>query len=309
MNDATLSQISDHVYWMPPAKPDRPSLCAVAGTNHTLMLDAGASDAHARQFLNQLTEKGIPSPAYVALTHWHWDHVFGAAEIGAPVVAQSLTAGKLAHLAMRDWSDAGLEHHIALGEQTAGGAEHIKAELPSPRAVRIAQPGILFHDLLELRLGAVTCRIVHVGGDHAPDSSVMFLLPDRVLFLGDCLYEAVYAPKRHYTARLLLPLLDMLQAFDGAWFVGGHEPAVATRAEFDEQIAKMRQAAMLVETVGVDEEKIFAAMEAKTGKRPDEDTADLLRALIAGLPSQAARMHEGPSSPLTPRFIGVAPLT
>jgi glyoxylase-like metal-dependent hydrolase (beta-lactamase superfamily II) len=291
----TLSQISDHLYWMPPEKPDRPSLCAVAGTNYTVMLDAGASDAHARQFLNQLAEKGIPSPSYVALTHWHWDHVFGAAEIGAPVVAQRLTAMKLADLAKRDWSDVGLQQHIALGEQTAEGAEHIKAEIPAPRTVRIAQPSILFHNSLELRLGAVTCLIEHVGGDHSPDSSVMFILPDRVLFLGDCLYDAVYAPKRHYTARLLLPLLDRLQAFDGAWFVSGHEPKVATRAEFDEQIAGMQQAAMLVDAVGADEEKIFAALEAKTGKPPDQDTACLLRALFAGLPSQPASIHEGPS--------------
>lgn len=45
MTKGTLSQISDHVYCMAPAKPDRPSLCAVVGTNDTLMLDAGASDA------------------------------------------------------------------------------------------------------------------------------------------------------------------------------------------------------------------------------------------------------------------------
>jgi len=204
MNKMALYQISEHVYWMPPAEPDRPSLCAVVGANDTLMLDAGASDAHARSFLNGLTEKGIAPPTYVALTHWHWDHVFGTAEIGAPVVAQGLTAGKLADLAKRDWSDAGLERHIALGEQTARGAENIKAELPAPRSVRIAQPGIIFHDSLELRLGSVTCQIAHVGGDHAADSSVMFILPDRVLFLGDCLYEAVDTPKRHYTARHLL---------------------------------------------------------------------------------------------------------
>ncbi len=248
------------------------------------MLDAGASDAHARGFLNQLTEKGIPPPTYVGLTHWHWDHVFGAAEIGAPVAVQSLTARKLADLAKRDWSDAGLEQSIALGEQTLRGAENIKAELPAPRSIRIAQPGIIFHDSLELRLGAVTCQIAHVGGDHAADSSVMFILPDRVLFLGDCLYDSVDTPKRHYTTRLLLPLLDRLQSFDGACYVEGHEPAAATRAQFDALIAKMRQAAKVVEAVGADEGKVFGAMEAKTGETPDEDTAIILRALIAGLP-------------------------
>lgn len=283
MHETTLNQISDRVYWMPPAKPDRPSLCAVVGTDAILVLDAGASDAHARQFLGQLTAQGISPPTYVALTHWHWDHVFGAAEIGTRLIAQRLTAEKLIELAGRDWSDAGLEHQIALGAQTATDAENIKAELPTPRAVRIAQPGIIFRDLLELRLGAVTCQIEHVGGDHAADSSVMFIQPDRVLFLGDCLYEAVYAPKRHYTARRLLPLLDTLQAYNAAYYVGGHEPTVSTRAEFDAYTAKMQEAARLVNLVGADEGKVFSAAAAKTGAPPDEDTAYFLRALIAGL--------------------------
>ena len=49
-----LQRISEHVYWLPPAKPDRPSVCAVVGKHSTLMLDAGASDAHARVFLDAL---------------------------------------------------------------------------------------------------------------------------------------------------------------------------------------------------------------------------------------------------------------
>ncbi|MEO8397497.1 MAG: MBL fold metallo-hydrolase [Chloroflexota bacterium] len=283
MNEATLTQISDHVYWMQPAKPDRPSLCAVIGTNSTLMLDAGSSDAHARQFLEQLGEEGVPSPASIALTHWHWDHVFGAAQIGAPVIAQQLTADKLVELAKRDWSDAGLEHHITLGEQTAEGAENIKEELPAPRRVRIAQPSIIFQEALELRLGGVTCQIQHVGGDHAADSSVMYLLPDRVLFLGDCLYDAIYAPKRHYTVAKLSRLLDDLSHYDAEYYVEGHNPEVMTRAQFEDMTGKMKLAMTLIEAIGANEAAVFAAVEAQTGQPPDEDAAHFLRALIAGL--------------------------
>ena len=74
MTEATLTQISEHVYWMPPDEPDRPSLCAVIGTNSTLMLDAGSSDAHAKQFLEQLGAKAClhplipPSPTGTGIT-------------------------------------------------------------------------------------------------------------------------------------------------------------------------------------------------------------------------------------------------
>lgn len=252
------------------------------------MLDAGASSAHARQFLEHLAKLTIARPNLVVLTHWHWDHVFGAAELGAQIVAQSLTAEKLGELANRDWSDEGLERQIALGQQTDEGAKHIKAELPAPRTVCVAPPRIIFKDTLEIRLGAVTCQIKHVGGDHAADSSVVFILPDRVLFLGDCLCDTVYAPQGQYTAQRLLQLLDTLEAFDAAYYVEGHDSKVSTRAEFDEYTSKMREAAKVIEAIGADEEKAFALAEAKSGEAPDEDTAYFLRALIAGLVGREA---------------------
>jgi glyoxylase-like metal-dependent hydrolase (beta-lactamase superfamily II) len=67
--ETTLSKISDHVYWMSPGAPDRPSLGAVVGTRHTLLLDGGASAAHARLFLDALRAEGVPPPRYLALTH------------------------------------------------------------------------------------------------------------------------------------------------------------------------------------------------------------------------------------------------
>jgi len=48
MTQHILKQLTPHVWWLPPTTPDRPSLCAVVGTRGTLMLDSGASDAHAR---------------------------------------------------------------------------------------------------------------------------------------------------------------------------------------------------------------------------------------------------------------------
>jgi glyoxylase-like metal-dependent hydrolase (beta-lactamase superfamily II) len=277
-----LQHVSEHVYWMPPGDPDRPSLCAVVGVKRTLMLDAGASDAHAQLFLAQMALLDLPPPRSVALTHWHWDHVFGAAELGVPVIAQVGTAAKLVELAQRDWSDAGLEQHIALGEQTAAGAEHIKTELPAPRQVRIAQANITFDNRLDVVLGGVTCQIEHVGGDHAADSSVMYILPDRVLFLGDCLYDAIYAPKRHYTVKRLFPLLDKLLSFDAAHYIEGHNPRAMTRAEFEAMVEKIRLAGTIVQQIGADEAAVAAALEAQIGQPLDEDMLYFMRALVAG---------------------------
>lgn len=282
MTETSLTQISEHVYWLPPGKPDRPSLCAVVGENLTLALDSGASAAHAQLFLDGLAAHHAAPPSLIALTHWHWDHVFGADRLGVPVIAQAQTADQLARMAAYDWSDAGLEAHIAAGEQTAAGAEHIKQELPAPREVRITVPSIVFEANLELRLGGVICAIQHVGGDHAADSSVMFVLPDRVLFIGDCLYDAIYTPKRHYTRKNLLPLIERLRAFDAEYVIEGHTDTVMSWNEFINLTDQMRLACRLIEQFGDDEAAILAAAQAEIGAAPDEDAVYFVRALIAG---------------------------
>ena len=279
MPETTLTQISDHVYWMSPGKPDRPSLCAVVGKQHILMLDAGASSAHIHLFLNALASAGVSTPHYVALTHWHWDHVFGAAALGLPIIAHTMTAEQLTILATYDWSDAALDQRVKNGEEIAFCADNIKLELPEPRSVQIITPDIIFHDSLEIRLGDVTCHLQHVGGDHAADSCVAYIEPDRVLFLGDCLYDAIYASTRHYTTQQLFPLLDRLRTFNAEQFVEGHNPAVMTRTEFLTMTDKMRKAGTLVEQIGPDE----AAVLAQVGQPVDEDTAYFVKAFIAGI--------------------------
>lgn len=229
----SLTKITDHVFWLPPAPPDRPSLCAVVGERWTLMLDAGSSAAHAREALD-----GLPTePRAVAYTHSHWDHVFGGAELGVPVIAHARTAEYLLELAAMDWSDDGLDGRVAAGEVSPGHAENVKQELPAPRTVEVAPADIAFTDGLDLELGGVSVCVRHVAGDHADDSCVMFVEPDRVLFLGDCLYEA---PGGGLTAERALPLHDAVLAFDAEHFVEGHSESVLSRTEIERVLEELR---------------------------------------------------------------------
>jgi glyoxylase-like metal-dependent hydrolase (beta-lactamase superfamily II) len=230
---SVLTKITEHVYWMPPGEPDRPSLCAVVGDRRTVMLDAGSSQAHAREFLDALS----PEPSAVVYTHSHWDHVFGGAEVGAPVIAHRLTADTLIELAAMDWSDEGLDQRVAAGQASPEHAANVKQELPSPRTVEVAPADIIFQDGVDLELGGVTVRVRHVGGDHAADSCVMFVDPDGVLFVGDCLYEA---PDGGMTAERALPLHDQVLAFDAELFVEGHSETVLPRTEVEQMLAQVR---------------------------------------------------------------------
>jgi glyoxylase-like metal-dependent hydrolase (beta-lactamase superfamily II) len=217
-------RISEHVWWLRPGPPDRPSLCAVVGERWTLALDAGSSRAHTRELLAGLPER----PAAVAYTHAHWDHVFGGVEIGGLVIAHILTARRLEELALVDWTDE------------ANVSDTIRQELPAPRVVEIAQADVVFAEQIDLDLGGVRVAIEHVGGDHCDDACVMLVEPDALLFLGDCLCAS---PSEELTAERALPLYDRVLSYPAQHYVEGHHPAVQTPAELEELIEKARAAA------------------------------------------------------------------
>jgi glyoxylase-like metal-dependent hydrolase (beta-lactamase superfamily II) len=278
-----VERISERVYWLPPGPPDRPSLCAVAGERRTLMLDGGSSAAHARLVLDGLAAEDVAAPSYVALTHSHWDHVFGSAEFDAPVIAHVLTAGTLVELAATDWSDEALDRRVAAGEVSAAHAAHVKEELPAPREVRVAPADIVIAEGLDLDLGGATVRVRHVGGDHAADSCVMFVEPDGVLFLGDCLYDS---PGGGLTADVAFALDEAVRAFDAQLYVDGHSPTPIPPAEFAAGQEKMRLAETVVRDLAndcpPDESAAVARIREQTGQEPDEDLRAYVHAFVVG---------------------------
>jgi glyoxylase-like metal-dependent hydrolase (beta-lactamase superfamily II) len=248
------------------------------------MLDAGASAAHARLFLDGLAAEGVAPPSYVALTHSHWDHVFGATEVGAQVIAQALTTEALTALGATDWSDEALDRRVAAGVVSPGHAANVKEELPSPRDVRVAPADIVFRDGLDIELGGATVRVRHVGGDHAADSCVMYVEPDRVLFLGDCLYDS---PDGRLTPELVFPLHEAVRGFGAELYVEGHGAAVIPRAELEALAVKVRHAESTVRAIAAqgtlpEEETALAKVREQTGENPDEDMVLFVRAFIAG---------------------------
>jgi len=280
MFDSQVRKISDHVYWMKAGDPDRPSLCAVVGDKRTVMLDAGASDEHARLFVDGLKAFGVRPPEWVVLTHWHWDHVFGANATGATVIAHQLTAERLAVMRRQEWTNAALDERVESGEEIAFCADDIKLELPEPRIVHIAPAEIVFEGSLELSLGDIAIRVQHVGGDHAADACVVHVPSDRLLFLSDCMYDNIYAPNRHLTAQKTLPLIDTLASIEAETYVEGHSRDLISRAEFDLRLEMTLHAAALADELRGD----AAAIKAATpGLSDNEEWCWLVDAFCAGI--------------------------
>lgn len=262
-----LTKVTDHVYWMPPGSPDRPSLCGVVGDRRTLMLDAGSSAAHTRAFLDALVAASGTRPSAVVYTHAHWDHVLGGAEVGGLVIAHLLTAERLIELAERDWSDEGLDRRVAAGTSSAQHAADVKAEMPAPRTVEVAPADVIFHDRMNIDLGGVTVSVRHIGGDHSADSSVIYVEPDGVLFMGDCISAS---PEGVMTSASASRLRDVILGSAAEHYIEGHHGSVSSRSETERLFEKLQLAER-------------AAREGLAIEAPDEDTEYFLEAFRAGL--------------------------
>jgi glyoxylase-like metal-dependent hydrolase (beta-lactamase superfamily II) len=249
--ECVFEEISAHVdRYTPDDRTDRPALGAIRGERGTLLVEGGASAAHLGAFAAELAARGRPPIAGIVLTHWHWDHSFGSAAVDAPVIAHADTAAELAVQAAYDWSDAALSERVRDGREIAFCADCLRLEIPDRSDLRIVLPAETFTGRHSIDLGGVRADIVHVGGDHAADSCVIHVPGDDVLFLGDCLYQRLYAPEPLLTIAAVRALVDRVERFPVAVAVEGHDDGTAGAAGFALRLAELRRAADLVEADG-----------------------------------------------------------
>jgi glyoxylase-like metal-dependent hydrolase (beta-lactamase superfamily II) len=278
-----------HVYYLSPDETtDRPILGAVCGERATLMVDAGASPAHAGLFLAELVNLNIASPQYLTATHWHWDHIFGAAAINALFFAHEETQKKISLMARLDWNNEALDQRVAAGTEIAFCAEMIKKEYPGRRKILLRTPDLTFTDQLTFDLGGLSCHYVHVGGDHSPDSCVIYVPADRLVFISDCLFSNSYInpPHYRYTMEKLFPLIDRLLNFDAVIYLLGHDEEPVTREGLIEYTDRLKEIGECVANLGGDREKILAALNKTLKSSVSDEDIETVDAFIEGFKSQ-----------------------
>lgn len=280
-----LQKLSDHLYWLPPdARTDRPILGVICGARAALIVDAGNSSAHAEILIQQMAAHTLPPPQFVAFTHWHWDHVFGGGAYDIPIIAHANTRRQIAHMAQLDWSDAALDARVEIGEEITFCRDMIKVEFPQPdRSIMLKVPEIAFQTQVTIDLGGVTADIIHVGGDHSDDSTVIFVPEERAVFIGDCLGPDSY-DRGQYTRPKLFPLLDRLAAFDADWYFHGHDPNPQKKADFLALVSHLKTIGRLVEQREKSRADLIAALQALFGDTFCEWDIEDLDAFLKGMP-------------------------
>ncbi|WP_316572258.1 MBL fold metallo-hydrolase [Neobacillus sp. YIM B06451] len=269
-------------YITPISLTDRPILGMVVGNNKTLMIDAGNSEDHANYFLDELLKREVPNPDIVVLTHWHWDHIFGLSALPNTVsIASKETKKEMEKLIPFSWSDEALDARVKEGIEIEFCANAIKEEFKNHRDIKIVLPDVTFDKRVEIDLGGVTCIVQYVGGDHAADSAIVYIVEEKILFLADCIYPNMYAKKVNYTIKETLRLLDELESFDAETYIPSHQKPI-TKEEFKQEAAKLRTIAKYTEICGGDKQKMMEEYKKYVKRELTEDEMETIADFVNG---------------------------
>ena len=279
---------------------------AIVTSEGVVVFDANGTPAAARAVIAQIRKLTKQPVRYLVLSHWHWDHWYGAEAYasefpGLIIVAHERTRALMAGPAVefnRPGLDAQLPAHIRQVEETAAKARaglrkeeaareeahaaEDRAFLEAKRSVKFTLPTLTFADSLTLFLGGREIQVRSPGHAITPGDAYLYLPRDRTLVTGDLLVNPItYALFCYPTG--WISALERLDAFDATWIIPGHG-------------APMRSEKLLQDTheLLVRERKLALALKA-SGRSAEYAKEDVLldpevrrlREAIAGLdPSQ-----------------------
>lgn len=250
---------------------DRPSLGLICGSKYSLVVDAGNSPNHVKEFLSEVNQlnAAIPPLKYVVITHFHWDHMFGIKEMNLITIAHSNTVSEIEKMKSLKWDDASLEEYCISGIYNEFTINCIKKEMPDREAFEIGDIDITYEDCLVINLGDLKCIVKAIGGDHTKDASVIYVPEERVLFLGDCVYGGRYHDAYGYTKEKLYPMIDNIREFDAEFYIISHEE-IYDKKEMDKFIIQITTAEQIVgSTTSI--EAAEHSYVTRYNKQPSED--------------------------------------
>ena len=271
-----FKQLTSRIWYQTPvSETDRPILAVVRGENRQLMIDAGNSSAHAALFLEEMQKRDLGMPDLLALTHWHWDHIFGMRHLDLPSIATNQTITHMKAMQSYAWTDEALQERMDQGIEIPFCADAIKLEFGATRDIEVVLPTIGFERRLDLDLGDVHCQLIEVENDHSPGSLLVYIPEERVVFLGDAMYADIFSPKWNYTVERTEQLLDVIDRLEVDHYVWSHGRAMP-KEEFANECRMMRRAIRVTKAANGRLKDMRVLYAEETGSPLTEDETEML---------------------------------
>ena len=213
---ATLEELAGGVYAYT-AEGD-PNVGAIVGPEFVIAVDARATPAHARVWLDDLRRLTDLPVRYLVLTHYHAVRVLGASAFQAESV--------VAHEGTRRWI---LERGEADFESETRRFPRLFRDVESIPG--LTHPNVSFADRLRIDLGGRAVELLHLGRGHTAGDAAVWIPEERLLFAGD-LVEARAAPYMGdaFVEEWSTTTLDRVEALGAERIVPGRGPAAGAEA-------------------------------------------------------------------------------
>jgi cyclase len=176
-----------------------------------VVIDTLDTPAHGRELAAAITARTAKPTLAVINTHHHYDHVFGNQAFAAPIIAHSALPGQLAQAAARDLMPISIAAWISEHPEDRWLADELE----------LVYPHLLFERRLVIDLPPVRMVVQHLGG-HTPETIVVDLPDEGVLFAGDLVFEGRVPFLRYANIANTLKALHWLQRQGARTVVPGH---------------------------------------------------------------------------------------
>lgn len=223
-----LEQLTPRVYHLPfSQKENRPSLGYIRGDRFALMVDAGNTPEHTNAYLSAVQRAGFRKPDFAALTHSHWDHCFGMCALDIPTIACTQTRESLEMVSRLKWTPDALEEHAEKGILPRLCVPALRAHYPQLERIHVVLPTIIFSESMRLDLGNCTCEIRHVTSPHARDTVIVYVPEEKMVFLGDAVYQELIEETWIERPEKLRELMESLEPLDFSICQPAHQKAMS----------------------------------------------------------------------------------
>lgn len=219
-----LNKLSDSIYYSSNQDDkERPTLGLVYGEQYSLIIDAGNSTQHAKDFLMEIKKLNVPPVKYMVITHGHWDHFLGMNEFDAAVIVNSRTNEIIKEWQNYSFDDRSLQKYVNTNQLGDIFMKIIQTDMPNRDNFKLKSPDIIFENALTIDLGNKVCILERIKSTHTDDSTVIYIPDEKVIFLGDSAYGKTTNSLFHYKQSLLLPMIEDISKYNAEMFLLGHE--------------------------------------------------------------------------------------
>jgi len=222
-------EVTPHIHSIPaqPAfytGPQAPNVFLVSDGGEGVLIDSGFGDEKSVQArVEFLRERPDVKVRRIVLTHHHFDHSSGAAQLRDETGAQVVLHADEEKF-LRDWQ-GGVPQDIEVLSEQKELAEQVEK---FRKQAAEAGPDVRVSDGDTLKVGGLTLEIVHTPG-HTLGSVCIYLREERALFTGDTalgLGTVAISPPPYGDMALYLESLERLKGYDCAVMLPGHGQAV-----------------------------------------------------------------------------------